>query len=84
MSTTDNEILEVLRERKLDVKLLESRQQERELERAPLLQRLIQQDQADETSGARCAARTAAAERKRREAEAAAAGARRRVVRNSG
>lgn len=79
MSATDKEILDVLRERKLDVKLLEAKQHERELERAPLLQRLIQQDQVDENSGARCAARTATAERKLREAEAAAAAARREL-----
>jgi hypothetical protein len=79
MSATDKEILDVLRERKLDVKLLESKQLEREGEREPLLTQLIQQDREDESNGARCAARKEIAERKLREAEAAAAAARREL-----
>lgn len=77
MSTTDKEILDVLRERKLDTKLLELKQLEREAEREPILLQLIQQDQADDVAGSRCVKNLAIAERKLREAEASAAAARR-------
>jgi hypothetical protein len=79
MSATDKEILDVLRERKLDVQLLESKQLEREAERAPLLQQLVDQDRVDEINGKRYATRHTATERKLREAEAAAAAARREL-----
>ncbi|MFA7399133.1 MAG: hypothetical protein WCZ98_01505 [Sideroxydans sp.] len=78
MKKLDDEILELLRERNLDEKLLESRQLDREIERNNLIQKLAQQSKDDEEKSRRLAARRMNLEAKlrtaRAEAEAASIG----------
>lgn len=75
----NEEILDILRERKIDEKLLESQQFEREKERAELLNQLGPQVRADEENCKKLAARRRDIENRLREAEAAAAAARREM-----
>lgn len=75
----NDEILDILRERKIDEKLLESQQLEREKERAELLNQLDPQVRADEENNKKLAARRRDVENRLREAEAAAAAARREM-----
>lgn len=79
MTTTDQEIIDAVRSKGLDEKIRESHQLEREAERGPLLQLLLQVEQGDEQAAWRYAEERSHAERKLREAEAAAAVARREL-----
>lgn len=73
----DNEILDILRDRKIDEKLLESRQLEREETRGDLILQLLTVEETDEKQGKQLAARRRAIDKQLREAEASAAAARR-------
>lgn len=75
----NNELLDILRDRKIDAKLFESRQLDREKERDLLLQRLSIEEPDDEKKGQQLVQRRADTMRKLREAEAAAASARREL-----
>jgi hypothetical protein len=82
-ATTDNglgELIDLLRDRGLDAKLMEERQVEREAEREDLLQRLMAQEAADEAVGNKLNGQETEAKRRLRNAEAAAAEARRELM----
>lgn len=76
MDNIDNEIIDILRERNIDEKLIESRQLDREKERGELFQHLISQTKGDEEKGKRLAERRSNLEEKLRAAIAAANAAR--------
>ncbi|WP_305073467.1 hypothetical protein [Propionivibrio sp.] len=79
MSAVDTEIIDLLKERGLHEKLLDAQQEEREQERADLLQSLMFQEQEDIALSKKLAPIQAELERKVIEAEAAAATARREL-----
>lgn len=75
----NDELLDILRDRKIDEKLFESRQLDREKERDALLQRLRIEEPDDEKQGKQLALRRTDTMNRLRAAEAAAATARREL-----